>query len=201
MFYRHICKGCTCGSQCVRIFGCILGQLGGSQWNKHERTTLNWEGVQCWNLVEWCREFGATCMYSSMSVCLSVCLCMRFECRVQVSGFCFIKSAIVLLTLGCYCDVRGVIGVINNTVKYHKALKCLCYIFALKCYSLIYTHFDHLFDYLIVYICLFALVLFQIVLISHYVQLYLNILGGKHNLWYLNPYTDISSHCILFCCI
>ena len=65
----------------------------------------------------------------------------------------------------------------NNTVKYHKVLKCLCYIFALKCYLLIFTHSDHLFDYLIVYICLFALILFQIMLIHHYVQLYLIILG------------------------
>ena len=29
--------------------------------------------------------------------------------------------------------------------------------------------FEHLFDYLIVYICLFALVSFQIMLISHYI--------------------------------
>ena len=56
----------------------------------------------------------------------------------------------------------------NNTVKYHKALKHLCYIFALKCYLLFSTYFDHLFDYFIVYICLFVLVLFQIMLI-HYV--------------------------------
>ena len=39
--------------------------------------------------------------------------------------------------------------------------------------------FDHLFDYLIVCICLFALVLFQIMLISHYVQLYSIILEGN----------------------
>ena len=30
--------------------------------------------------------------------------------------------------------------------------------FAFKCLYLIYTHFDHLFDYLIVYICLFMLI-------------------------------------------
>ena len=45
--------------------------------------------------------------------------------------------------------------------------------FALTCIYLIYTHFDHLFDYLIVYIYLFVLVLFQIMLISHSVHLYL----------------------------
>ena len=61
-------------------------------------------------------------------------------------------------------------GVINNTVEYHKALKCLNFIFALSCIYLIYTHFDHLFDYLIVYICLFALVLFKIMFIHHYVS-------------------------------
>ena len=38
---------------------------------------------------------------------------------------------------------------------------------------LIYTHFDHLFDYLIAYVCLFMLILFQIMLKSHYVQLYM----------------------------
>ena len=45
-------------------------------------------------------------------------------------------------------------------------------LFALKCHVLPYIYFDHLFDYLIVYICLFMLNLFQIMLKSHYVWLY-----------------------------
>ena len=60
--------------------------------------------------------------------------------------------------------------------------------------------FDHLFDNLIVYFCLFALVLFPIMLISHYVHLYLIIYGGTYFLC-LSPYTAISSHCMLFCYI
>ena len=43
-------------------------------------------------------------------------------------------------------------------------------------YRFIYI-FDHLFDNLIVYLCLFALLLFEIMLISHYVCLYLIIYG------------------------
>ena len=48
-----------------------------------------------------------------------------------MSGHCFIKCAIVLLTPGSCCIVREVMGVINNTVKFHEALKCLSCIFAL----------------------------------------------------------------------
>ena len=57
-----------------------------------------------------------------------------------MSGHCFVKSAIVLLTLGNYYEVRGVIGIINIPVKYHKALKGLCHIFCLKMLFIIFIH-------------------------------------------------------------
>ena len=66
------------------------------------RITLLWEGIQSWNLVEWLRVSGATSIYSSMSECLSVCLCGRFKWRVQVSGHYFVKNASFINTGGLF---------------------------------------------------------------------------------------------------
>ena len=67
----------------------------------------------------------------------------------------------------------------NNTAKFHKALKHLSCILPYNVFIGFIHIFDHLFDYLIVYFCLFALVLFQIMLISHNVHLYSIIYGGN----------------------
>ena len=57
-----------------------------------------------------------------------------------MSRHCFIESAIVLLTWGGLLGNKGSHrGIINKTVKFHKALKCLNCIFALM--YMIYTHF------------------------------------------------------------
>ena len=108
-------------------------------------------------------------MHSSISEHLIANLCRRFELKVQVSGHYFVKCAIALLTLGSYCIVKRVMGgnqqyyIMSEGTKMFKLYFCLImYVFAL------YT-FDHSFDYLIVYICLFMLILFQIILKSHYV--------------------------------
>ena len=57
--------------------------------------------------------------------------------------------------------MMGFLGVNKKNLCYKEALKCLRYILALKCFLSHYSHFDHLCNYLIVYIYLFMLVSFQ----------------------------------------
>ena len=76
-------------------------------------------------------------MYVHQSACLSV---YEVWVKVQVSGHCYWKCHSFINT-GGLLGSKGVMGVINNTAKFYKALKWLTCIFAVKCIYLIYTHF------------------------------------------------------------
>ena len=58
-----------------------------------------------------------------------------------------VKSAIFLLTIGGWCDVRGILGVNSKNLSYWKALKIVRYIFCIK-YISNCEPFDQLFNYL-----------------------------------------------------
>ena len=164
-----------------------------------------------------CRRKGSL----GLPVCVKTCFvqlsgCLHVRCKWKgTSGWVFVWMYGWVLFYWQYHSFintwvpflcRGNLrGVINKSVKYHKALKCVNCIFIMflaltECIWFIHIFWPFSYD-LIVYFCLFASVSFQILKICHYVQLYVIIYWDKHNFCILSHYTTVSSHCMLFCCI
>ena len=154
-------RGCTCDSQHGRFQGCVLGQLG-VESGIHMSDGYFWLGGDI--ELKLGRMKKTTWSYQCVKehVCVSVWVP---EHRLWVKG----TSAWALFYWNCYGLINtGMLflckgshsRVINKYIKLYSALKCVSSIFVCKCIYLIYTHFWPLFDNLIVYVYLFALVLF-----------------------------------------
>ena len=74
MFKGHVCKGCTCGSQCSRFQGCVLGQLWGVS-GIHMSEDFFWIGrgyrVETLQNERECLELRV-CIKTCVSICLKV---------------------------------------------------------------------------------------------------------------------------------
>ena len=98
----------------------------------------------------------------------------------KVSGHYFIESVMVFTNTGVLFGHKGVIGgnkqvcEVTQCTETFKLYSCLLNVF------IWFIHiFDNLFHNLIVYFCLFVLVLFYLVSICHYGHLYVIIYGGN----------------------